>query len=258
VSNNLDKDVTVVVFLIFPTFTNNYNFESLKGQQVAKSTKATVDEILKNVSARLYDACLRHQSPTDIKLLHSDDIVKLKKSILLSHRNELPPIVTHNIINDHKDKILNTLRRVKLFNNGYDRVKVIYHPEFLSSTNAIFNIDYIDFVRGCHLGVFPSYYEPWGYTPAECTIVGVPSVTTNLSGFGCFMQKYVKNLKSYGLYIVDRRFKSCEESIDQLANYMLDFCKLSRKQRIVLRNRNQRLSDILDWRTLGIVIYNSN
>ena len=58
----------------------------------------------------------------------------------------------------------------------------MFHPEFLSSTNPLFGLDYEDFVRGCHLGVFPSYYEPWGYTPAECTVMGIPSVTTNLSG----------------------------------------------------------------------------
>jgi len=41
----------------------------------------------------------------------------------------------------------------------------VFHPEFLSSTNPLFKMDYEEFVRGCHLGVFPSYYEPWGYTP---------------------------------------------------------------------------------------------
>ena len=99
---------------------------------------------------------------------------------------------------------MNALRRCHLFNNHHDRVKVskkknfffqiffdilnkfklqvIFHPEFLNSTNPLFGLDYQEFVRGCHLGVFPSYYEPWGYTPAECTIMGIPSVTTNLSG----------------------------------------------------------------------------
>lgn len=59
---------------------------------------------------------------------------------------------------------------------------MVFHPEFLSSTNPLFALDYEEFVRGCHLGVFPSYYEPWGYTPAECTVMGIPSITTNLSG----------------------------------------------------------------------------
>jgi glycogen(starch) synthase len=78
-------------------------------------------------------------------------------------------------------------------------------------------VDYDEFVRGCHLGVFPSYYEPWGYTPAECTMMGVPNISTNLSGFGCFMEEHVKEPETYGIYIVDRRFKSAEESCQQLA-----------------------------------------
>jgi len=80
---------------------------------------------------------------------------------------------------------------------------VIFHPEFLNSNNPVLGLDYEDFVRGCHLGVFPSYCEhhlagritrlivadePFGYTPAECTVMGIPNVTTNLSGFGCFME----------------------------------------------------------------------
>ena len=85
------------------------------------------------------------------------------------------------------------------------KLQVIFHPEFLNSTNPLFGLDYQEFVRGCHLGVFPSYYEPWGYTPAECTIMGIPSITTNLSGFGCFMRDQISDPQSYGIYIVDRR-----------------------------------------------------
>jgi glycogen(starch) synthase len=60
-------------------------------------------------------------------------------------------------------------------------------------------------VRGCHLGVFASYYEPWGYTPAECTVLGVPSVTSDLSGFGLFIREHVEDPEQYGIYVIDRR-----------------------------------------------------
>lgn len=130
---------------------------------------------------------------------------------------------------------------------------MVFHPEFLTSTNPLFGIDYEEFVRGCHLGVFPSYYEPWGYTPAECTVMGIPSITTNLSGFGCFMQEHISDPKSYGIYIVDRRYIGLESSVQQLSNYMMEFSRLNRRQRIIQRNRTERLSDLLDWRTLGIV-----
>jgi glycogen(starch) synthase len=82
--------------------------------------------------------------------------------------------------------------------------------------------------------------------------MGIPSVTTNLSGFGCFMQEQIADPKSYGIYIVDRRFIGLENSIQQLAQFMFDFAKLNRRQRIIQRNRTERLSDLLDWRNLGI------
>jgi len=131
-------------------------------------------------------------------------------------------------------------------------VKVVFHPEFLSSTNPLFGLDYNDFVRGCHMGVFPSYYEPWGYTPAECTIMGIPNVSTNLSGFGCFMAEHVVDPQSYGIYIVDRRDQSVEDSVKQLSKFMFDYTKLNRRQRIIQRNRTERLADLLDWKNLGV------
>jgi len=153
---------------------------------------------------------------------------------------------------DASDPVLNQIRRVKLFNNSHDRVKIIFHPDFLNSTNPILGLDYEEFVRGCHLGVFPSYYEPWGYTPAECTVMGIPSITTNLSGFGCFMQDLIERPEDEGCYIIDRRLQSVEDSVNQLTDQMFTFASKTRRQRINQRNRVERLSPLLDWKNLGI------
>lgn len=67
------------------------------------------------------------------------------------------------------------------------------------------------------------------------------------------MQEHIADPMSYGIYIVDRRFISLESSVQQLAQYMFEFARLSRRQRIIQRNRTERLSDLLDWRNLGIV-----
>ena len=85
-------------------------------------------------------------------------------------------------------------------------LQVIFHPEFLNSTNPLFGLDYQEFVRGCHLGVFPSYYEPWGYTPAECTIMGIPSVTTNLSGW-IFTKKKINQIFTKFLIFFSKFFR---------------------------------------------------
>lgn len=111
-------------------------------------------------------------------LLSEEDKVLLKRRVFALKRSGLPPIVTHNMVDDYNDPVINHLRQLELYNKHDDRVKVIFHPEFLNANNPLLGLDYEDFVRGCHLGVFPSYYEPWGYTPAECTVMGVPSVTT--------------------------------------------------------------------------------
>lgn len=246
------SDVTVIAFLIFPAKTNNFNVESLRGQAIAKQLRDSIHDIQATIGKRMYEICLGGRIPNGTELLLPEDIVKLKRCIFAAHRSTLPPICTHNMVDDAADPVLNGFRRTKLFNDRHDRVKVIFHPEFLSPTNPLFGLDYEEFVRGCHLGVFPSYYEPWGYTPAECTVMGIPSVSTNLSGFGCFMMEHVADPVSYGIYVIDRRFKSAEESVQQLAQFLYDFSSLSRRQRIIQRNRTERLSDLLDWKNLGI------
>ena len=119
-------------------------------------------------------------------LLSDEDKILLKRRIFALKRNSLPPVTTHNMVDDSNDPILNQIRRVRLFNGAHDRVKVVFHPDFLNSNNPILGLDYEEFVRGCHLGVFPSYYEPWGYTPAECTVV---SIRYNLPSRHCLMSE---------------------------------------------------------------------
>lgn len=173
----LGSNVTVVAFIIMPAATNSYTIEALKGQAVIKQLRETVTEIQNRIGNRLFEHAARYngeaanETPNLEVLLDAQDKVLLKRRIFALKRNSLPPIVTHNMVEDSADPILNQIRRVQLFNRGSDRVKVIFHPDFLNSNNPILGLDYEEFVRGCHMGVFPSYYEPWGYTPAECTVV---------------------------------------------------------------------------------------
>lgn len=82
--------------------------------------------------------------------------------------------------------------------------------------------------------------------------MGVPSITTNLSGFGSFMQDLIEEPADEGCYIVDRRMQSIEDAVTQLTNCMFSFCNKTRRQRINQRNRVERLSPLLDWKNLGV------
>ena len=247
---------TVVAFIIMPAQTTSLTVEALKGQAVVKSLRDTIGMIEKGIGRRVYERCLAWKEgdnmPDEKDLMASQDRVLLRRRLFAMKRHGLPPIVTHNMLNDSEDPILNQIRRVQLFNHPSDRVKIIFHPEFLNSSNPVLPLDYDDFVRGTHLGVFPSYYEPWGYTPAECTVMGVPSITTNLSGFGCYMEELIENSSDYGIYIVDRRLKGVDDSVNQLTDFIFNFAQKSRRQRINQRNRTERLSDLLDWKRMGL------
>jgi len=254
-----NSPITVVAFIIMPTKIQSFAVEALKGQVVTKQLQETVKDITDKIGQRIFEKAARYAGGEinnavvdPYELFTDEDKVLLKRRVMALKSSIPPPILTHNIANPESDPILTQLHRLELVNGPEDRVKVIFHPEFLTSNNPLIGLDYEDFVRGCHLGVFPSYYEPWGYTAAECTLMGVPSITTNLSGFGCFMDEILENSSDYGIYIINRRMKSTDESTQQLVDYMLQFCQKTRRQRINQRNRTERLSDLLDWKLVGM------
>ena len=102
------------------------------------------------------------------------------------------------------------------------------------------------------MGIFPSYYEPWGYTPMECAALGLPAVTTDLSGFGAYVQHHVPNAAQQGICVLNRRTKGFEEATNDLVDYLMNFVQLNRRQRIEMRNRVERLSELFDWSALVV------
>jgi glycogen(starch) synthase len=242
---------TIVAFIITNAPTQRMSADVLKTHFMLEELRKTCDSITQKVGKRIFETAARGYVPEPGDLLTNDDIVRLKRMIFSRQHGVLPTIVTHDMYNDESDAILCHLRHRHLFNGREDPVKIVYHPEFINPTNPLFGMDYDQFVRGCHLGVFPSYYEPWGYTPAECTVLGIPSVCSDLSGFGAFIEEHLPDHDERGLFVVDRRQLGDGGAIDQLSQLMYDFSLLDRRDRIALRNRTERTSDLLDWSSLG-------
>lgn len=94
------------------------------------------------------------------------------------------PVITHDLHNMGEDRIVNEIHRVGLLNLPTDRVQVVLVPCYLDGHDGIFNLPYYDILAANDLALYPSYYEPWGYTPLEATAFHTPCVTTDLSGFG--------------------------------------------------------------------------
>jgi glycogen(starch) synthase len=131
-------------------------------------------------------------------------------------------------------------------------VKIVYHPEFISPVNPLWGIEYDQFVRGCHLGIFPSVYEPWGYTPLECIAMGVPAITSDLAGFGRYVSDAYPDHDEWGLAVLERRGRSFHDAAGELTQKLLAFCRLDRRGRIALRNEVESHSREFDWSRLGL------
>jgi glycogen synthase len=98
------------------------------------------------------------------------------------------PFLTHWLYNMADDRILNQMRYLGMSNQPDEKVKVIYVPCYLDGKDGIFNKEYYDLLLGQDLSVYPSYYEPWGYTPLESVAFRVPTVITDLAGFGLWVK----------------------------------------------------------------------
>ena len=241
---------TIVSFIITRAAVRHFNVEALRSQAQFRELQNTCFEQERLMGKRLLMSALTGRLPALSDLITPDASVKLKRAMHAWRSVRQPLVVTHDLADDAGDPILKHVRHRRLFNAADDPVKMVFHPEFLSATSPLVSLDYDSFVRGCHLGIFPSYYEPWGYTPLEAIALGVPAVTTDLSGFGTYVQSHIDRHDANGIYVLKRRQRGFDETCDDLVQHLLQFCALNRRQRIEMRNRVERLSDLFDWERL--------
>ena len=247
-------DVTVVMFLITKRASWSINPEVLESRAVLEELRHNTRAIQKQVGERLFMAAA--SSETDFRLPDLNKMVddywrlRYRRTVQTWKSPNWPIIVTHNLHDPDNDEVLNFLRTNKLINSPLDRVKIVYHPDFMTSTNPLLGLDYSDFVRGCHLGIFPSYYEPWGYTPLESIASGVPTITSDLSGFGDYVKQNLNTSFDQGVAVLNRDGRNYEKSVDDLAKMMFSFVKESRIYRITQRNKSEDLAQKFDWHFL--------
>lgn len=241
---------TIVAFIITRAATRNINVGALQSQSMFEDLKNTCANIAEEMGKTVFRAAATGRLPAYEQLLTEDAVVRLKRAMHAWRSSRWPTIVTHDMADDANDPILKHLRHRNLLNGTDDPVKIVFHPEFVTATSPLLSLDYEQFVRGCHLGIFPSYYEPWGYTPMESVALGVPAVTTDLSGFGAYVQGNVPNNEDQGILVLNRTTKSFDQSADALAEYLFNFTRMNRRQRIELRNRVERVSQLFDWSAL--------
>ena len=159
---------------------------------------------------------------------------------------------THHVFEYENDAILNTLRDSGLQNDANDKVKVMFVPAYLNGSDGIFNMTYSEFLAAFDFSVFPSYYEPWGYTPLESVALGIPTLTSDVSGFGKFVQQECTGNEA--VTVVPRQVGDIDKVIDEIVSALRRFLSLTEKGADQITESALQVANKLLWKDL-IVSY---
>ncbi|MCL3853503.1 MULTISPECIES: glycosyltransferase [Parabacteroides] len=158
------------------------------------------------------------------------------------------PFITHWMNLMDQDKVLNYISHAGFTNQAVEKLKIIFVPCYLDGRDGIFNKPYYDLLIGMDATVYPSYYEPWGYTPLESVAFGIPTVTTNLAGFGLWAEKSVsgKNI-SDGVAVIDRTDFNYFDVADAITASILSLVKKNEKEVEEIRKHCFELAKKAEW-----------
>ncbi len=157
--------------------------------------------------------------------------------------------ITHYLNEPEYDHVLNRIKSAGLYNSSSDKVKIFFVPCYLNGNDGIFNLSYWDTLIGMDISVFPSYYEPWGYTPLESLAFHVPTITTTLAGFGLWVNTYfIKNHP--GIKIIERADDNDQNVVDEIATTLCNYATLGLKNQEEYRKNAHEVSLIALWENL--------
>ncbi len=159
--------------------------------------------------------------------------------------------ITHYLESPQWDPIINKIRGTKL-EDPTCPVQLIFVPCYLNGNDGIFNKHYYELLCGMDLTVYPSYYEPWGYTPLESVAFSVPTITTSLTGFGLWVAESLKEHK--GVEVIDRNDNNDRDVVTHIAASLEKFCAMGAKESRNYANSALNISQIALWENL-IVYY---
>ncbi len=245
---NVSKNVVFFLFVaregypLNPEVLHNLTVYETMQEQIRAYLPSLEDRILSRlVDGRLPDADL-----------FDDRFTYELRRLMITFRQpqgRLPPVSTH--IPGPDDYILNRLGELGLNNAAENPVKVIYYPTYVGPGDGLLGMGYYEMITGMHLGVFPSYYEPWGYTPLETAAYGVPSITTDVAGFGRYiLSEYGEFARRSGISVLSRRGVDDDRFAENLADAMFWVATMPRRERLERKIEAKYMANKADWRTL--------
>ena len=160
---------------------------------------------------------------------------------------------SHYLMNPEYDAVTRRLNDLDFNNAAGDKVKVYFIPSYLNGNDGVFNKTYYELLCGLDLTLFPSYYEPWGYTPLESLAFRIPTLTTSLAGFGLWVRTYYGK-KHPGITVLDRNDSNYFEVVDGVAERVKEIATIRKDVRRKYMQNAREVSEIALWEN-NIVYY---
>lgn len=159
------------------------------------------------------------------------------------------PYITHSLHQPENDNVLNMLRYLDMLNQSNENVSIIFIPSYLNGNDGVINKEYYDLLLGKDLCVYPSYYEPWGYTPLEAVAFKVPCITTNLAGFGLWVEslKDFHNTIEEGVKVIHRTDYNYWDVAESIAETIKHFASLDANMVKTARANASKISKKALW-----------
>jgi len=258
-NNRLKNDGSkndVFAFIFVPSDVSGENLDVLKNISMFHTIEEYVTEILPSVKEKIMHSLISGSFDRAMKecaVIDSGEAADMKKLSIAfrSKSGQCPPLSAFQLkYREEDDAVLKNLRASGLLNRKEDRVKVIFYPTYISKADRLLALDYFTLMIGCSIGVFPSYYESWGYTPLETAASGTISITTDAAGYGQFIKEKTKGLES-GIFVLSRLHKSVSECAEELNQLLYTLVNMSKEDIIFQKNRAKELSVLADWKNLS-------
>lgn len=185
--------------------------------------------------------------PAWVRSARADLKEAIEKNITTTVSMQMP-FSTHWLHEMDQDKVLNYTLHAGFTNAASEKLKIIFVPCYLDGNDGIFNMPYYDILIGMDATVFPSYYEPWGYTPMESIAFGIPTITTNLAGFGMWALESVSGEGiDEGVAVIERTDFNYFEVADIICDQILSLTHKDNKEIKEIRQKCQTLAAKAEW-----------
>jgi len=238
---------TMVFFIWVPCYVRGRRPDIMDSLALFEDIDDSVARESEKIAERIMKSFGQGKKLTYSDIMDKGFLYELKKAALIMKRKGQTPPVTPFILDSNQ--VTQALEKNGLLNKSDDVIKVIYYPTYLSSTDGMLGLNYYDAMMGCHVGIFPSYYESWGYTPLEAAALGCQSITSDLAGYGRFMKSSLGK-DDYSIMVIPREKVTYEQSVAVLEKTLLDLYKMNKRERGQFKIQAKQLSKLADWSSL--------